>query len=357
MPAVWIEDILGAGFESTALEVPAGDGATRRATLVRHLPQAGGAERAGHVVLYLHGWSDYFFNTELADFWHRLGVAFYALDVHNHGRNLRIGEPDQGDAVPGDSAGADPESRTVGGGDLAGYASDLADYDDEIATAVAAVREDAAARLGLDEADIDLTLMGHSTGGLVAALWTNRNPGAVKALVLNSPWLEVHRSSLVRRAAAKVLDPLSRLKPEAEIRLPARGFYWRTISSTEEGEWDLDPDLRPPFAFPVRAGWLSAVWQGQSEVDKGLSITAPVLVLTSARSVYGPLWHEDMKAADAVLDVETMAASAVKLGSTVTVERIEAALHDIFLSRPEVRADAYARLERWAKAYILSGRD
>ena len=89
-------------------------------------------------------------------------------------------------------------------------------------------------------------------------------------------------------------------------------------------------------------------------MDKGLAIAVPILVLTSARSVYGPLWHEDMKAADAVLDVGTMAASAVKLGSSVTVERIEAALHDIFLSPPEVRADAYARLERWAKAYILA---
>jgi alpha-beta hydrolase superfamily lysophospholipase len=355
MPTVWIEDILGAGFESTALEVPAAGGRTRRATLVRHLPANRGPAQGGNVVLYLHGWSDYFFNTELASFWHQLGVAFYALDVHNHGRNLRIGEPDPADAAADDSSGADPGARTVGGGDLAGYASDLRDYDDEIATAMAAVRQDSAARLGLAEADIALTLMGHSTGGLVAALWANRNPGAVKALVLNSPWLEMHRSSLVRRAAARVLDPLSRLKPEAEIKLPARGFYWRTISSTAEGEWDLDPGLRPPFAFPVRAGWLSAIWHGQAEVDKGLAIAVPILVLTSARSVYGPLWHEDMKAADAVLDVGTMAASAVKLGSSVTVERIEAALHDIFLSPPEVRADAYARLERWAKAYILAG--
>ena len=48
-----------------------------------------------------------------------------------------------------------------------------------------------------------------------------------------------------------------------------------------------------------------------------------------------------------------MAASAVKLGSSVTVERIDSALHDVFLSKSEVRADAYRRLERWIKGYVL----
>ncbi|NMR31676.1 alpha/beta hydrolase [Crystallibacter degradans] len=353
MPTLWTEDILGAGFESATLEVPAADGGSRRATLVRHLPEASGIQPGPQAVLYLHGWSDYFFNAELAAFWHRQGVSFYALDVHNHGRNLRTaGQEENDDGAPAPE-GADPGARTVGAGDLAGYASDLADYDDEIAAAMDAVREDTASRLDLQTGVVKTILMGHSTGGLVAALWTDRNPGAVHALVLNSPWLEMHRSSLVRRAAATVIDPISRIRPEAEIRLPARGFYWRSISSEAEGEWDLDPKMRPQYAFPVRAGWLSAVWQGQAAVDKGLGITVPILVLTSARSVYGPLWHEEMKSADAVLDVETMAASAVKLGSSVTVERIDSALHDVFLSKSEVRADAYRRLERWIKAYVL----
>jgi alpha-beta hydrolase superfamily lysophospholipase len=351
MPTVWTEDILGAGFESATLEVPAAGGGSRRATLVRHLPESA-VIQSGHVVLYLHGWSDYFFNAELAAFWHRQGISFYALDVHNHGRNLRSAGQKEYDDAPAPED-ADPGVRTVGAGDLAGYASDLADYDDEIAAAMGAVRADTASRLGLQPDVVKIILMGHSTGGLVAALWTDRNPGAVHALVLNSPWLEMHRSSLVRRAAATVIDPISRIRPEAEIRLPARGFYWRSISSEAEGEWDLDPQMRPQYAFPVRAGWLSAIWQGQAAVDKGLGISVPILVLTSARSVYGPLWHEEMKSADAVLDVETMAASAVKLGSSVTVERIDSALHDVFLSKSEVRADAYRRLERWIKAYVL----
>jgi alpha-beta hydrolase superfamily lysophospholipase len=41
------------------------------------------------------------------------------------------------------------------------------------------------------------------------------------------------------------------------------------------------------------------------------------------------------------------------LGRTVTLERIDGALHDVFLSPPHVRADAYARLNRWIRGYVL----
>jgi alpha-beta hydrolase superfamily lysophospholipase len=44
----------------------------------------------------------------------------------------------------------------------------------------------------------------------------------------------------------------------------------------------------------------------------------------------------------------------LSLGRTVTLERIDGALHDVFLSAPRVRADAYARLSRWIRAYVRS---
>jgi alpha-beta hydrolase superfamily lysophospholipase len=198
-----------------------------------------------------------------------------------------------------------------------------------------------------------LTLMGHSTGGLVSALWAGDHPGRLHSLVLNSPWLEMHRGPLVRRAAAPVLRPLARLRPAARLWLPERGFYYRSISRTGLGEWDPDPVMRPPGSFPVHAGWLSAVWRGQARVARGLGIEVPVLVLASARSRNGPVWREDMTRADVVLDVEAMTARAAKLGRSVTVERIDGALHDVFLSRAEVRRQAYDRMRRWVRAYLL----
>ena len=185
----------------------------------------------------------------------------------------------------------------------------------------------------------------------MAALWASRHPEAVQQLILNSPWLEMHGSALVRRAASSMVGPVARFRPEAVLRLPERGFYWRTISSSADGEWSLDDRYRPPMAFPVRAGWLSAVLAGHTKVARGLNIEVPILVLLSRGSANGLFWSEEMRRTDAVLDVNVIAARALTLGRTVTVERIEGALHDVFLSPAAVRGDAYARLSRWLRAY------
>jgi alpha-beta hydrolase superfamily lysophospholipase len=137
------------------------------------------------------------------------------------------------------------------------------------------------------------------------------------------------------------------------IRLPERAFYWRSISSAAEGEWALDDAYRPPKAFPVRAGWLSAVLSGQAKVARGLNIDVPVLVLISGASANGMFWKESMRSTDVVLDVNMIALRALSLGRTVTLERIDGALHDVFLSAPAVRADAYSRLARWIRGYVF----
>jgi alpha-beta hydrolase superfamily lysophospholipase len=148
-----------------------------------------------------------------------------------------------------------------------------------------------------------------------------------------------------------MVGPVARFRPEAVLRLPERGFYWRTISSSAEGEWALDDRFRPPMAFPLRAGWLSAVLSGHAKVARGLAINIPILVLLSRGSANGPFWTEEMRRTDAVLDVNIIALRALTLGRTVTVERIEGALHDVFLSPARIRADAYSRLSRWLRAY------
>ena len=316
----WQPDILGEEFESRAFAAAGDDGVERTATLVRFRPanHSGSARQARRAVLFLHGWSDYFFNVDLARFWSGAGYDFYALDMHNHGRSLRPEDP-------------------------GGYVANLADYDAEI---------DVACRLISGEGGPGpLTLMGHSTGGLVAVLWASKHPDAVSQLILNSPWLEMHGSTLVRLAASGMVGPVARFRPEAVLRLPERGFYWRTISSAADGEWALDERYRPPMAFPVRAGWLSAVLAGHARVARGLDIEVPILVLLSRGSANGLFWSEEMRRTDAVLDVHVIGARALTLGRTVTVERIDGALHDVFLSPAAVRADAYARLARWLKAY------
>lgn len=328
----WQTDILGADFESCAFEAAGPDGVVRRATLVRHVPRQGAgspgdpALPANRSVLFLHGWSDYFFNVALAEFWTGQGFHFYALDMHNHGRSLQADTP-------------------------GGYVEHLNDYDAEISKAIDMIRS--GDQLGREPGS--LTLMGHSTGGLVAALWVSSHPGSVQYLVLNSPWLEMHGSSVVRRAAQTMVKPLARFRPKTILHLPERGFYYRSISSSAEGEWLLDDKYRPPLAFPMRAGWLSAVLSGHTRVARGLRIDIPILVLISGASANGMVWQESMRHSDAVLDVNTMAVRAMTLGRTVTLERVDGGLHDVFLSAGPVRADAYDRLARWIHGYIADG--
>ena len=90
----------------------------------------------------------------------------------------------------------------------------------------------------------------------------------------------------------------------------------------------------------------------RAQVAEGLTIDAPVLVLVSARTLISAMWSEEMRASDIVLEVELIARRAVQLGPVVTVVRVDGALHDVVLSRPEVREVAYAAIERWLTAYL-----
>ncbi|WP_235936560.1 alpha/beta hydrolase [Brevibacterium rongguiense] len=344
----WQPDILGAGFEQRRLALPGG----ARATLVRAVPGAGGspaspaagaqAPAAGCAVLHLHGWSDYFYHAHLADFWTARGAAFYALDLRDYGRNL------------------DPTDRSQ----RPGYIANLADYDEEIAAALAIIRS--------EHRDADtagpgprLVLSGHSTGGLTAALWAHRHPGATAALVLNAPWLEFQYTS----AARKLLGPLLGTRrpaagrawsgSTAAGRTAARGplpvrmpNYYTLAASQNHGAPPYDLALKPPQSFPVHAAWLRAVFAGHRQVERGLDIDAPVLVQTSARSLRRLRYDAAMGSADIILDVEAIARRAVSLGPLVTIERIPGAVHDVFLSAPAAVERAFAGLDRFARGYL-----
>lgn len=315
--AGWAEDILGAPYEVRTLELTPDDEGPVVASLVRYRPAD--SVRSARAVLYVHGWSDYFFHTETAEFWHRQGVAFYALDLRKYGRSLRPGQ-------------------------TPGYVATLRTYDEDLAAALAEIRAD----LGQHTA---VMLHAHSTGGLTAVLWADRHPGLTSGLVLNSPWLELQGSSVVRTVSTPAITQLARFQAKAPLPNIDTGNYARTIRRSDGGEWEFDERWRPTPSFPVRAGWLRAIIAGHAEVARGLRISQPVLMMASSKTVISPRWSDDMRSSDSVLDVELIVRRAVQLGPTVTVARIVGGVHDLALSTRPVRSVYYSQIQRWASAY------
>lgn len=322
-PGVWVPDILP-GFERLTIPLGEDDEGPVVATLVRmdgqHRPDGGSAGNDRPVLLYLHGWADYFYNRELAVRCENAGVRFYALDLRKYGRSLREGQ-------------------------TPGFTESLDLYDDEIGAAFHLLRSE-------HPNSPAPVLAGHSTGGLVASLWADRHPHQLSALVLNSAWLELMGASWVRAMATALVDPMSRISPTSSMVLPRINSYWRTLSSQADGEWDLHPLWRPEYSFEVPRGWLAAVLQGHRRVASGLKITAPILALFSTQSYFGTTIDERAHSADIVLDVKILARRAVNLGNEVTVLRLPGAIHDVFASRPSVRNDAMDRTFRWLERQL-----
>lgn len=321
----WQPDEVLEGFDAFTFSVTPDEGESEAptATIVRAGDPSWWASRFGVAsnvdVLYLHGWSDYFFQAHLAQFWRERGARFFALDLRRYGRNIT--------------------ERT-----LAGYVSDVRVYDDEIGTAIELIR-----RLGRRNSGRKLVLMGHSTGGLVASLWAQRHPDQVAALVLNSPWLELQTRELGRLALAPMIGALGKYQPKVAFKVSEPGFYARTVSKRLEGEWDIDARWRPDRSFAIYPGWLSAIVRAQKEVAAGLDLRLPILALLSERSVFSATWQESMRSADIVLDVTGVARRVADLGSDVSISRIPDALHDVFLSPQPVRDHAFAQLDRWLR--------
>lgn len=312
----WHPDILGEGFEQQTLPLGTDPEGEVVATLVRARPHPGArlfGEWRDIDVLSVHGWSDYFFQTDLARFFIDRGARFHALDLRKYGRSLRPGQ-------------------------TPGYTVALDVYDADIAAALDA--------MGTAREGRRLVLLGHSTGGLTLTLWAARHPGVAEMLVLNSPWLELQLGPLGRQALAPLVNARARLDPLGTHPVVDLGFYTR--AQRELGTLPDSPDgWRPPQGFPTHPGWLAAIIAGHARVASGVDVGCPALVLLSQRSAPALAWTDAMLASDSVLVVDDIARAATRIARRVTISRIDGALHDVFLSAPRAREAAYAALKEW----------
>jgi len=322
----WTADALGADYQQQTIPLgadPDGEGMID-ATLVRRTPP----DTVDAAVLYVHGFSDYFFQEELADFFTERGFAFYALDLRKCGRSRREGHTGH-------------------------YVSDLALYDAELDKALAIIRA--------ETGDKPVVLSAHSTGGLILSLWLdrlNKKPGGVAAagivgVILNSPWFDLQGKPWMRTVGTRLIEATAKVRPKSVIKLPPTDAYGSSLHVSAHGEWEFDTAFKPLDGFPVTYGWLTAIRKGHAKLHKGLDIGVPSLVLRSSKSYFARSWSPEVDESDAVLDVKQIARWAGCLGDSVTSIPITGARHDVFISKDEVRKAAYDAVDNWLRTASL----
>lgn len=324
------DELLGNAFATHTLPLHDDDEGEVVATLIRHTPVA--EPRA--ILLAIHGWNDYFYQYEFAQTMTAFGIQFYAIDLRKYGRSHRAHQ-------------------------TWGYMTDLSVYDEDIHAALDVIA-------AIHGYDVPIIFYGHSTGGLTASLWAHRHPGVLSGLILNSPWLELQGSTLLRQIGQPMIDAVASFAPNTVLPVNDTGFYQRSLTAwydddetPEEssdpfvhGGWNPDERYRHVPSFPVRAGWISAVLRGHAQVAEGLDISCPVLVFTSAQSYFADKWAAQMRSADTVLDVTQIWKRVPTLGAVTTLVKLDGAIHDVLLSRAEVRKSAYAHIDHWLQAVI-----
>ncbi|MFC4603008.1 alpha/beta hydrolase [Rhodococcus kronopolitis] len=321
----WAPDVLGDDYQQLTIPLgtdPDGEG-TVEATLVRYRPPQGpDPERLGRAVLYVHGFTDYFFQEHLAQHFHEQGYAFFALDLRKCGRSLRPGQTPH-------------------------FVTDLTEYDQELDRSLEIVREQVGGG--------GVLAVAHSTGGLIVPLWADRlrarTAGAADAgltgLVLNSPWFDLQGPSYLRSVGTLAVDAIGRVRDRLTVNLGISDAYGRSLHREARGEWDYNLEWKPLTGFPVTFGWLRAVRAGHARLHRGLDVGVPSLILRSKESHFSRKTTDKSDAADLVLDVTQIARWAGCLGDRTTIVPIEGARHDVFLSTEVPRKQAFAEVDQW----------
>lgn len=310
----WVPDLLGDGYEMKQVKQPDDYAGPVVSTIIRKLcPPSVDSTRTHRGVLYIHGFNDYFFQKDMGDRFVRHGYDFYAVDLRRYGRSIVTGE------------------KNFDIRDIRGYFPDI--------DSALVVME----REGLTE----VILMGHSTGGLTSAYFESRcHPSIIKALILNSPFLDWNLGWKERLIPAICL--VGKFFPGFKISQGLSDAYAESLLRQYHGEWDYRTDWKFTQSPPVTAGWIRAITNAQKGLRDGKAdIRVPILLLYSSRSVSGSEWSPEHNRGDGVLDVADIKKYGSRLGPKVTCARVTDGMHDLVLSSPGVREPLYRYIFDW----------
>ena len=310
-----VPDVLGEPYLAETITLPPDDEGPVVATLVVRRAAA----PTSKAVLHVHGFCDYFFQTDYAEWWNERGYDFYAVDLRKYGRSLR---PHQ----------------------TPNFVTDLREHFPEIDAAFHRIVH----RDGHDH----VVISAHSTGGLISSLWANERRPAIAGMALNSPWLDMQGGALIHGVGTTVIKQVGARQPKRVIPRTVGGHYGRSLHADHHGEWAFNTDWKPLDSFPVTFGWMRAIRRGHDELQAGLDVGCPVLVHSSAGTRWPKEMGEDAHGYDIVLEVPQIRRWATAIGAHVTYVAIPGARHDVVLSRTEPRRQAYDELGRWLATYV-----
>lgn len=305
IPEGYQKDILGEDFISKTFTMQDDYEGKVVCTLVRPRRQP----VSSAAILYVHGYNDYFFQSEMARFFTENGYCFYAVDLRKYGRSKL---PHQ-------------YPFTV---------RDLNEYFADIDSAVAQIRR---------EGCREIALMAHSTGGLITALYcqARRTDMPFFAAVFNSPFLDMNFGRIVEKIGIPAVARIGRKSPDRKVNGGLSTAYAESLLKNHHGEWEFDTTWKYPIAPALTAGWVRAIHLGQKRLQQGLDIPCPILVMHSHRSVYGNKWKPEHQSGDGVLDVADIEKYGKTLGPEARTLTIENGMHDLALSAEPVRQRFY----------------
>jgi alpha-beta hydrolase superfamily lysophospholipase len=274
-------------------------------------------QKSNKAVLYVHGFNDYFFQTEIADRFEEMGYNLYAVDLRKYGRSLM------------------PHQKRCNTRAIEEYFADLD-------TTVNIIKSE-----GYDK----IILLGHSTGGLITSLYCHSKGDRcpVDGLILNSPFFKINTSGFLNKIVIPFIAAVAEILPTIDIPQSKTTGYAESLLKEYRGEWKFDTTKKLMLSPDVTTDWIAAIYTAHKQVRRGLNIRIPVLAMCSDKSVEGSKWSPEFMRADAVLNVADNEKYFQSLGSNVQSIKIVDGMHDLFCSQPEVRESVYRHIYNWLR--------
>lgn len=266
-------------------------------------------------ILYLHGFSDYFFQEHIMDAYNGVDIDFYALDLRKCGRSLLAHQHPH-------------------------YCRSMKEYFEDMDYAVGFIID--------KNPQTQLILMGHSTGGLVVSYYAQYGAlrDKVVGLILNSPFLDFNMPLVVKWLIPVVAQLMLRFNLYSSFKGGVSDVYGESLLKRCHGEWEFNETWKPIRAFPAFYAWILAVSEAQHSLKKK-KISLPILLMHSEKSLKTKHWTPVAQQADLVLNVRDIKRIGVLLSSEVTHLVVKNGLHDLFLSQKAVRDQVFESTIKW----------